>query len=98
MSLAKLSKVISDIDKIVFAGAVLSKIAVVTRDRRLAQAVQRKKLRAGNMALVLRELVETKKLDKKACEILLRGLAAQHDYLLDVPNPTWADLKNYTFP
>lgn len=97
-SLSGLSKTHSDADRIVLACAVYSRIAVVTGDRRLAQAVHRRKLVAGNMALVLRELVETKKLAKRACEKVLLGLAIRHDYLLGIPNPMWGDLKDYSFP
>jgi hypothetical protein len=50
------------------------------------------------MALILKELVETKKLTSAVVESLIQGLANRKDYLLGIPNPTWSDLKDYTFP
>jgi hypothetical protein len=37
-------------------------------------------------------------LTKTVVEKLLQGLAERKDYLLGVPNPTWADLERNTFP
>jgi hypothetical protein len=50
------------------------------------------------MALILQELVETKKLRSSAVEKMLQDLADRKDYLLGIPKPTWHDLKDYTFP
>lgn len=85
-------------DKLVFATAVHSGLAVVTGDKRLAKAIQKKGLAVGNMALILQELVKTKKLKSSAVEKILHELADRKDYLLGVPRPTWDDLKDYTFP
>jgi predicted nucleic acid-binding protein len=98
LSSSGLSKALSDVDKLVFATAVHSGIAVVTGDKRLARAIQGKGLVAGNMALILKELVETKKLKSTAVEKILHGLADRKDYLLGIPRPKWDDLKKYTFP
>lgn len=98
LSSAGLSKAISDVDKLVFATAVHSKLAVVTGDKRLAKAIQQQGLEVGNIALILRELVETKKLKSIAVEKMLQGLADRKDYLLGIPNPKWSDLRDYTFP
>ena len=98
LSSVRLSDALSDHDKLIFATAAHSKLAVVTSDRRLARAIQRKKLAVGNMALVLKNLVELRKLGKRACEKLMQNLANRQDYLLRIPNPTWNDLKSYTFP
>ena len=93
-----LSKAFSDVDKLVFATAVRFKIPIVTGDKRLAKAVQSKGLDVGNMALILQELVMTKKLKSTAVEKILQALADRKDYLLGIPRPTWNDLKDYTFP
>ena len=98
LSSAGLSKAISDVDKLVFATAVHSKLAVVTGDKRLAKAIQQQGLEVGNIALILRELVETKKLKSIAVEKMLQGLADRKDYLLGIPIPKWGDLRDYTFP
>lgn len=96
LSSALLSKAFSNVDKLVFATAVDNEIAVVTGDKQLAKAVQRKGLKVGNMALILQELVKTGKLKSTAVEKILQALADQKDYLL--PKPTWNNLKDYTFP
>ena len=93
-----LSKALADVDKLIFATAVHSKLAVVTGDKRLAKAIQKRGLEVGNMALILQELVETKKLRSSAVEKMLQDLADRKDYLLGIPKPTWHDLKDYTFP
>lgn len=98
LSSAGLSKALADVDKLIFATAVHSGLAVVTGDKRLAKAVQKSGLEVGNMALILQELVETKKLKSFAVEKMLKALADRKDYLLGVPKPTWDDLKDYTFP
>ena len=98
LSSAGLSKALADVDKLVFATAVHSDLAVVTGDKRLAKAVQKKGLEVGNVALILQELVTTKKLKSSAVEKMLQDLADRKDYLLGIPKPTWNDLKGYTFP
>lgn len=97
-SRANLSRSLSDVDKLIFATVVHFQIGVVTGDKRLAKAVKRQKLPVGNMALILQELVVTNKLKSKAVEKMLQGLVDRKDYLLGIPNPTWKDLKAYTFP
>ncbi len=92
-----LPKALSNVDKLVFATAVHAELGVVTGDIRLAKSVRKQDLVAGNMALVLQELVHTKKLSSSVVEELLRGLANRKDYLLGIPEPSWRDLKNYKF-
>jgi len=98
LSSAGLSKSLSDVDKLVFATAVDTGLAVVTGDRQLAKVVRKWGLEVCDMALILKELVQTKKLTSTVVESLLQGLANRKDYLLGIPNPTWSDLKDYTFP
>ncbi len=98
LSSSGLSKAFSEADKLVFATAVCYKIPVVTGDKRLAKAVQSKGLYVGNMAMILQELIMTKKLKSTAVEKMLQALADRKDYLLGIPRPTWNDLKDYTFP
>jgi hypothetical protein len=93
-----LSKSLADVDKLVYATAVDSRIAVVTGDKRLAKAIEQQGLEVGNMALILQELVREKKLGKAAVEKALIRLAERQDFLLGMHNPTWDDLKDYTFP
>jgi hypothetical protein len=93
-----LPKTLSDVNKLIYATSVRSEIAVVTRDRGLARAIQQRKLNVGNVGSILRDLVETKKLRSTAAESMLIDLAARKDYLLGIPNPTWDRLKDYTFP
>lgn len=95
---ASLSKRLAAVDKLIYATAVHHQLAVVTADKRLAKALQEEELQVGNLAIVLRELVEAKKLTRKSCEKLLVGLAARKDFLLGTPTPTWADLQGHHFP
>jgi predicted nucleic acid-binding protein len=98
LSSVSLSKALAEVDKWVYATAVHHKLAVVTADKRLAKAVQARGLQVSNVALVLRELVVAKKLTEGSCEKLLVGLVARKDFLLGTPTPTWADLRNHSFP
>lgn len=98
LSSAGLSKALSDVDKLVFATAVHFGYGVVTGDKPLAKALQVRGVDVGNMALILRELVTTRKLKASIAGELLQRLAGRKDYLLGIPNPTWHDLEKYTFP
>lgn len=95
---SQLSKSLATIDTLVYATAVHRKFAVVTADKQLAKAVCLKRIKVGNMALILRELVSNKILTVQSCERLLKGLASRKDFLLGTPTPTWADLQSYSFP
>ena len=70
------------------------------RHRRQAARQSGSEARAGcrELGLILQELVLTKMLRSSLVEKLLQGLADRKDYLLGIPNPTWSDLKDYTFP
>lgn len=98
LSSPSLSKALSEVDKLVFATAVHFGYGVVTGDKPLAKALQKRRVAVGNMALILQELVKTRKLKSSVAEGLLQGLAGRKDYVLGIPNPTWDDLKNYVFP
>jgi hypothetical protein len=89
---------LSDVDKLVLATAVLNKLAVVTADRQLGKAVVAAGLQVANMALILKELVNTKKLSQSHCEKLLIALARRNDLILGTKTPTWPDLKKHRFP
>lgn len=98
LSTAGLPKSLSDVDELVYATAVHAGIAVVTGDKQLAKAIRKQGFSVGNIALILKELVQTKKLKSSVVESLLQGLADRKDFLLGMPKPTWDDLKDYTFP
>lgn len=98
LAISNLPRSISDIDRMVYATAVQSSLSVVTADERLAKALSRKSLRVGNMAIVLRALVENRAITRKASETILIALAARHDFLLRHPKPCWKHLKAHTFP
>jgi hypothetical protein len=95
---SSLSKSLSEVDKLLFVTAVHTQRAVVTGDRRLALALRKRDLQVGNMALVLKELVQTRKLTSTRVESLLQHLADRKDFVLGTPTPTWNDLRDYTFP
>lgn len=94
----KPSRALSDVDKLVFATAVLNKLAVVTADRQLGKAIAAAGFHVSNMALVLKELVSTKRLSQTHCEKLLVALAKRNDLILGTTTPTWLDLKKHKFP
>ena len=98
LTAADLSRSLSEVDKLLFATAVHTRRAVVTGDRRLALALRRQDLVVGNMALILKDLVQTKKLTSTVVEGLLQRLAEQRDFVLGTPTPTWNDLRVYEFP
>jgi len=98
LSAVKLSRALAAVDTLVYATAVHARLSVVTGDKRLARAISGQGLHVGKMALILRELVTGKRLTQKACENVLVALAARKDFILGLPNPTWDDLKDYTFP
>lgn len=96
-SSAGLPKTLSEVDKLVYVTAVDSRLSVVTGDKRLAKAIRKEGLDVGNMALILQELVEKRKLGSTTVEKALQSLSERKDYLLGIPNPTWDDLKYYKF-
>jgi hypothetical protein len=98
LSAARLPRALADVDRLVYATAVHAQVAAVTADKRLARAVQGQGLTVGNMAVILKELVAAGRLTEAGCARVLAGLAAQHDFILPVSNPTWDDLKDYVFP
>lgn len=98
LSAAQLSRALAAVDTLVYATAVHVQIEVVTADKRLARAIKGQGLQVGNIAIILKELVAGKRLTEKACEKVLVALAARKDFILGLPNPTWTDLKDYTFP
>ena len=98
LSSAALPNALAKVDTLIYATAVDSGLSVVTGDRQLGRAVQNAGLQVGNMAMILRELVHTKKLAASGCERLLKALAARNDLLLGTTSPTWQDLEAHTFP
>lgn len=100
LAAARLSQALAQIDKLVFVTAVHHELTVITGDKRLAQSVARQGLRVGNIALVLKTLVEGRQLlSEIACNTLLADLVKRHDFILPVTRPqTWATLRQYTFP
>ncbi len=97
-STAGLSNALSEVDTLIYSTAVHFGLSVVTGDRRLGRAVQNAGLQVGNVAMILRELVQTKKLAPSGCERLLKALAVRNDLLLGTASPTWAELERHSFP
>jgi hypothetical protein len=98
LSSAVLPKALAEVDTLIYATAVHYGLSVVTGDRQLGRAVRDKGCRVADMALILRELVHSKRLTASGCERLLQGLAHRNDFLLRSPSPTWAELEKHTFP
>ncbi|MDP7018826.1 MAG: hypothetical protein QGG36_23700 [Pirellulaceae bacterium] len=95
---AGLPKALAEVDTLIYATSVHFSLSVVTGDRQLARAVRDAGLQVGNMAMILRELVQSNKLAASGCERLLRALADRNELLLGSPSPTWDELEQHTFP
>jgi hypothetical protein len=98
LSSAGLPKALSEVDTLIYATSVHVGLAVVTGDRQLGRAVRDAGFQVGNMAMILRELVHTKRLASSGCERILKALANRSDLLLGTASPTWEDLEKHTFP
>lgn len=95
---SRLPKSLSQVDQLLFAAAIHRHSPVVTGDVRLAKAVRDKGLMVGNIALILKELVQTRTLTSDDVDSLLQDLADRNEFILGLPRPTWNDLKDYSFP
>ena len=71
---------------------------VVTADRQLGKAIKAVSLNVADMATLLRELVQNKKISRSACETLLAELAKRMDLILGTTTPSWNDLRSHSFP
>jgi hypothetical protein len=99
LTAGNLSKALTQVDKLVFATAVHHGLPVVTGDKRLARAVAQEGLCAGNVAFILRTLVEDHVLSEATCDAILADLTKRGDFILPQNRPqTWATLRHYTFP
>ena len=98
LSTAGLSKALAAVDTLIYATSVHFGLSVVTGDQRLGRAARDAGLQVGNMAMILRELVNGNKLAISGCEQLLKTLADRNDLLLGTASPTWDELKKHTFP
>lgn len=89
---------LAEVDTLICATSVHFGLSVVTGDRQLGRAVRDAGLHVEDMAMILRELVHSKKMAASGCEKLLQALADRDDFLLGTPSPTWVDLENHRFP
>ena len=71
---------------------------IVTADRQLGKAIKAVSLNVADMATLLRELVQNKKISRSACETLLAELAKRMDLILGTTTPSWNDLRSHSFP
>ncbi len=94
----RLSKSLSEVDKLLFATALYHNLSVVTADRQLGKAIKAVSLNVADMATLLRELVQNKKISRSACETLLAELAKRMDLILGTTTPSWNDLRSHSFP
>lgn len=94
---AGLPKSLSETDLVLYATAVQAQRAVVTGDTALAKALQKEKIAVGNIATIIKELVESARLTPADCDRILAALDARKDAIIPRPQ-TWARLKSYKFP
>ena len=95
---ARLPKGLAEVDELIYVTSVHFGLSVVTGDRQLGRAVRDVGLHVEDMAMILRELVHSKKIAASACEKLLQALADRNDLLLGTASPTWKELRKHTFP
>ena len=93
-----LSNTLSDAEKLVFATAVHGGLAVVTGNKALGKAIQQHGLKVGDIAIILQELVKSRKVQSSVAEMMVQGLVVRNVCLLRTPSPTWDHLKNHRFP
>lgn len=99
LSGVRLSKSISDVDRIVYATAVHCRLCVVTADRALAKAIQARGLIVGNCAMILRDLVLNRVISAKRCEMILADLVRRDDFIISGgADQSWNALRNHRFP
>ena len=86
-------------DRLVYATSLHHRIPVVTADRKLARALARERLLAGNITSALRDLVLAGHLGQERVVEVIVALAAKQEHLLpDSVPPSWDALRGYTFP
>jgi len=94
-----LPKALSRVDSAIYVTALRRKTRVITGDIRLANALDKQGLLAGNMALALRSLVLEGVVSKSDCGNILVNLAGRGEFLLNPNKPqTWKTLEDYRFP
>jgi len=98
LSSAQLPKALANVDTLIYVTSIHFNLSVVTGDRQLGRAVRDAGLHVEDMAMILRELVYSKKIAPSGCEKLLQALADRNDFLLGTPSPTWLDLEKHRFP
>jgi len=98
LSSVGLPKALAEVDTLIYATSVHFGLSVVTGDRQLGRAVRDAGLHVGNMAMILRKIVQSNKLAASGCERLLKALADRNELLLGTPSPTWDELEKHTFP
>ncbi len=98
LATAGLPRALASVDTLIYATAVHFGLSVVTGDRQLGRAIRDVGLQVADMAMILRELVHSKKLAASGCERLLKGLANRDDFILGTPTPTWEQLEQHSFP
>ena len=93
-----LSRKLANVDVMVFATAVHYQYPVITGDSNLAKAVKKIKQPVGNIALILKELLQNKLISEPLCQSILDDLAKRNDYILSIDDITCNALKKYQFP
>ena len=98
LSTAKLPSSLSEVYKLLYTAAVYHRHRVVTADKDLARVIAKEKLKVGDVALVLKELVLSKCVSAKQCNAILGCLVNRKDCILGNHAPTWKTLQKYQFP
>ncbi len=92
-----LSRSLSLADKAMFSTAVHYRATVVTADMNLARALVRRRIRVGSIALILKELLHSRRITHSRCDKILADLERRNDLIIGLPQ-TSLRLQSYTFP
>jgi hypothetical protein len=97
-SARKDQKRLSHVDNKILISSIWKYKKVVTADRRLAKSLVKHKSSVRNLAIILRDLVETHEISLNLCLDIFRHLSRCYEDHLGTSEPDENDLKSYKFP
>ena len=80
---------LAQVDLLVSATTVAGSLGVMSRDKRLGEALKQQGVTVGDVATILKALVTSPTVKRAKCVELLVELAKQHAFPLGNPDPKW---------
>lgn len=93
-----LPSALAEVDRLVYVTAAHFRLNVVTGDRSLGRSCVRAGLPCADIALILRELVESRSLSVAELDSLLIRLRDRNEYILGSSTPDWSSMRRHQFP